>query len=355
MRVLITGGAGFVGSNLAIMFKENHPDASVVALDNLHRKGSELNVPRLKAKGIGFVMGDVRKREDLDALGDADVLIECSAEPSAFAGFGSSPEYLLDTNLMGAVNCLEYARKRNAEFVFLSSSRVYPIKTINELNYMENDTRFVLDEKQTPRGVSARGFTEELATEGSRTLYGTAKLAAEMLIQEYAEMYGLRSVINRCGLISGPWQMGKVDQGVIALWVARHHYGLPLSYIGFGGSGKQVRDVLHVKDLYTLLEIQLKDVRKHTGEVYNVGGGAERSVSLAELTAICQKYTGRSVPVTSVPETKAGDIRLYITDNSKVTEKTGWTPSASVEQTVRDVAEWVNEHSAQLKNVLTQV
>lgn len=352
MATLITGGAGFVGSNLAISLKKNCIDDRVIALDNLKRRGSELNLKRLKDNGIEFIHGDIRNKEDIEAVGKVDTLIECSAEPSVLAGYGSAPDYLVNTNLLGTVNCLEYARKNDAKVVFLSTSRVYPVRTINGLNFEETPARFELSDKQIIKGVSVKGFTEEFPLEGTRTLYGATKLCSELIMREYVDMYGLKAVIDRCGLLTGPWQMGKVDQGVIVLWAARHHYGQPLSYIGYGGKGKQVRDMLHVDDLYRLLEIQLKNIDRHAGQVYNVGGGRERSVSLLELTHLCQKYTGNKVPIASVSEDRPGDIRIYITDNTKVTEKTGWKPEITVDRIVQEIVEWIGDNSDLLRPIL---
>ena len=352
MPLLITGGAGFVGSNLAIEFKKKDKNISIICLDNLKRRGSELNLPRLKENGIEFIHGDIRNKEDLDAVGKVDAIIECSAEPSVLAGYNSSPDYLINTNLMGTINCLEYARKNDAKFIFLSTSRVYPVETINSLSYSESSTRFNLLDKQSIGGVSSKGFTEEFPLEGTRTLYGATKLCSELILREYVSMYGLKAVINRCGLLTGPWQMGRVDQGVVVLWVAKHYYRQPLSYIGYGGKGKQVRDVLHVKDLYRLLEVELKNINVLSGQVYNVGGGLERSVSLLELTWLCQKYTGNKVPINSISEDRAGDIRIYITDNSKVIEKTGWKPEITVDQIIKEIADWINDNSDLLKPIL---
>lgn len=352
MKMLVTGGAGFVGSNLSIEFKKNKKDFHVVALDNLRRRGSELNIPRLKENGVEFIHGDIRNREDFEAIGKTDVILECSAEPSVLAGFHSSPDYLLNTNILGTINCLEYARKYGADIVFLSTSRVYPTKTINNLNFIETPTRFELSNEQNIPGVSSEGYTEDLPIYGSRTLYGATKLASELIIQEYIEMYGLRSVIDRCGVITGSWQMGKVDQGVIVLWVAKHHYQQSLSYIGYGGKGKQVRDLLHIKDLYRLLDIQIEDMDEHNGEIYNVGGGLERSVSLLELTSLCQRYTGNRIPINGVAEDRAGDIRIYVTDNSKITKRTGWKPEISVDKTVEEISNWIKENSELLRPIL---
>lgn len=341
-----------MGSNLAVEYKRHNKDERVIAFDNLRRRGSELNLARLREAGIEFIHGDIRNKEDFEPCGKIDTIIECSAEPSALAGYNSSPDYVINTNLSGMINCLELARKSHANFIFLSSSRVYPVKTINMLNYEENETRFTLSDDQRVRGASGRGFTEEFPLDGTRTLYGATKLCSELIIQEYVEMYGLKAIIDRCGVLTGSWQMGKVDQGVIVLWVARHLYGQPLTYIGYGGNGKQVRDMLHVRDLYRLLEIQLSRIDEYSGEIFNVGGGLERSVSLAELTQICQKCTGRSVPISSVKEDRAGDIKLYITDNTKVTGRTGWVPSIGVEDIIREITEWISHNDEKLRPIL---
>ncbi|MCK4821242.1 NAD-dependent epimerase/dehydratase family protein, partial [bacterium] len=142
--ILVTERAGFVGSHMALNFKRDQIDTRVVVLDNLKRRGSELNIPRLKEGGVEFIHGDIRSKEDLESIGPVDILIECSAECSVLAGYNSSPEYVINTNLFGVINCLEIARKYQADFVFLSTSRVYPIKTINTLEYWEGETRFEL-------------------------------------------------------------------------------------------------------------------------------------------------------------------------------------------------------------------
>lgn len=134
--ILVTGGAGFVGSHLAIKFKKDHPKSRVLALDNLKRRGSELNIPRLKVAGVDFIHGDIRNKEDLEVVGPFDLLSECSAEPSVLAGYNESPAYVINTNLVGTINCLEMTRKSKADIIFLSTSRVYPIKTISNLEYI---------------------------------------------------------------------------------------------------------------------------------------------------------------------------------------------------------------------------
>lgn len=342
-----------MGSALALQFKKAYPNLRVIAVDNLKRRGSELNLPRLREAGIEFIHGDIRNPEDFEALPAVDVVIEASAEPSVLAGLTSAPDYLVNTNLVGTVNCLNYARKHNAAFVFLSTSRIYPINNIEQIAYEEQDTRFVVTDQQTLPGVSAKGIAEDFPLEGYRSLYGATKLCSEYLIQEYHHFYGLRTIINRCGVLTGPWQMGKVDQGVVVLWVARHFWKQPLGYIGFGGTGKQVRDVLHVDDLFDLLQRQLDLLPELNGKTFNVGGGVPISVSLQELTALCQEITGNTVPIQSQAETRQADIALYLTDNSRVTAATGWEPKRSARQIVSDVYDWLRANESQLKSILS--
>ena len=351
-RLLITGGAGFVGSSLALLFRESYPDWHIVSFDNLRRRGSELNLERLRRRGIHFCHGDVRNRSDLDAVGQVDTIIECSAEPSALAGLDGAAAYVVDTNLVGTINCLELARRHQAELVFLSTSRVYPYGALNALPCRETPTRFEWQLDRTFAGLSPQGVAEDFPLDGTRTLYGATKLCAELLINEYVSLYNLHTIINRCGVLAGPWQMGKVDQGVAVLWVARHHFEGPLSYIGFGGNGKQVRDFLHVEDLFELLQIQLHNVAAHTGQVYNVGGGPECSASLLELTGLCRQATGKTVPIGRDTSSRPGDVRIYLTDTSKVRTALAWKPRWTIERIIESIAGWIRDHENALRPIL---
>ena len=220
MRVLITGGAGFIGSSTALTLAARHPDWDVVACDNLYRRGSEINLPRLKAAGVEFVHADVRHLEDLLRVGPIDALVECSAEPSVMA----SGDVIVPVNLMGAYHCFELAARHGAQVIFLSTSRVYPVAAIEELAYTEAETRYELADEQPVPGASAEGLSERFPLDGSRTMYGASKLAGELLLAEYEIPW----VVNRCGVVAGPWQMGKVDQGVFTHWMLSHHFGRDL-------------------------------------------------------------------------------------------------------------------------------
>jgi CDP-paratose 2-epimerase len=344
--ILITGGAGFVGSTLALYLQSTFPDTHIICLDNLKRRGSELNLARLQRQGIEFVHGDIRCSEDLADI-SFDLMIECSAEPSVLAGVTNSPAYLLNTNLVGTLHCLEAVRKNKADLIFLSTSRVYPIEAINAHSYLETQTRFT--PSSSSFGFSEHGISEQFPLAGPRSLYGTTKLCSELVIQEYIETYGISAVINRCGLLSGPYQMGKVDQGVIVLWVFAHLFGKPLSYTGYGG--KQVRDVLHIDDLCTLIEMQIRDLSRYHNQIFNVGGGDQNSISLLELTEICKQVTGCEIDIPCA-EGRPNDLIWYVTDNSKITEVSGWKPQKSVFETISDVTTWIQAHEHDLIRIL---
>ena len=199
MKVLITGGAGFVGSNLSLAIKANFPGAEIVCMDNLYRRGSELNVPRLEKAGVRFHRGDVREPNTFPP-GPFDFLIECSAEPSVLAGQDGSPDYLFQTNLIGAYHCLEKARQWRSKFIFLSTSRVYPIAPLEAHPWREEATRFAWEDHGT-NGITSRGVAETIDLNGARSLYGYTKLSAEQLIEEYRTTYGLPAVVNRCRIL----------------------------------------------------------------------------------------------------------------------------------------------------------
>lgn len=351
-KILITGGAGFVGSNIAIKLRQQFPNTKITCLDNLNRRGSELALKRLKQAGIDFIHGDIRNREDLELNDTYDLIIECSAEPSVLAGINSSPDYLINTNLIGTINCLEVARKTGANVFFLSTSRIYPISYINELDYTESEWRFNISDDQKTIGASSEGIAENFPLDKPRSLYGTTKLASELLLAEYIDTYGVKGILNRCGVITGPWQMGKVDQGVFVLWVAKHYFNQSLSFIGYGGEGKQVRDFIHIDDLYKAIVTQLENFDSYVGEVYNVGGGLENSVSLKELTKLCQDITGNTIPIESVKEDRPADLRFFITDSSKFLEKSGLTWDKDAKQTVEDIYNWIKENEKDLKSVI---
>jgi CDP-paratose 2-epimerase len=353
LSIFITGGAGFVGSSLAKSYRNKYPSRRIVVFDNLKRRGAELNLPEFKKIGIDFVHGDIRQPDDLEAVeGKFDLFIEASAEPSVHAGADGKASYLLHTNLTGTLNCLEWARKRCAHTLFLSTSRVYSIPALNEIPLRQTETRFELDPTaERATGLCEYGIGEQFDVSRFRSLYGATKLASELVVQEYCALYGMQIIINRCGVIAGPGQWGKADQGVYTLWVANHFFDKTLKYIGYGGHGKQVRDLLHPQDLFALLEAQLEKIDAHSGEVFNVGGGLNVSTSLLEYTRLCAEITGNEIAVGQEPETNPLDVPYYISDYRRAMETFAWQPQKSVRDIVGDIHAWLSNERERVEPI----
>lgn len=352
-HILVTGGAGFVGSHVAAGLAAGK-GARVTALDNLWRRGSELKLDLLRAAGVTFVKGDVRNPDDL-ALGGSpiDVIVDCAAEPSVFAGRTDPARYVFDTNLGGTFNCIELARERKARVILLSTSRVYPIAPINSLSVDETGTRFVLRDSQPLEGASAAGIAESFPLAGARTLYGATKLASELMLEEYAAAYGVESTALRLGVISGPGQMGKAEQGVFCYWMARHVFGGELAYHGWGGAGKQVRDVVHVDDVLALVRTVLGSWSAVRGGTFNAGGGNANSLSLLETTALCAEITGKQLKIGSVPKTDISDVRTYVSDHAAITDATGWKPAKNPRAVLGDLFDWLRSDAERLRPYFT--
>lgn len=352
--ILITGGAGFVGSAVSLFLSRSLPDCKVIAVDNLKRRGSEHNLAKLKKIGIEFFHCDIRNWHDLESLPkQIDCIIEASAEPSVSAGLTGSPRYLIDSNLNGAINCLELARIRRSSFIFLSTSRVYSIETINSIPLKEDSTRFSTITENSIKGLTEKGITEAFDTSLPRSLYGATKLSAENFVQEYSGSFGLPAIINRCGVICGPGQFGKIDQGVYTLWVANHIFKQSLSFTGYGGKGKQIRDLLHISDLCNALSYQLEHLDQFHGDIFNLGGGMSNAISLSEYTEICASVTGNSLNIGSIDSTTTVDIPWYVTDHRKFTEVSKWVPVKTIEDIVEDIYSWIIENRTMLTSVFS--
>lgn len=342
LNILLTGGCGFIGSNLAVALSaDGH---SVTCFDNLARRGSEVLLARVQEFGCRFVHGDIRSVEDLQRIpGDFDLMIECSAEPSVLVGTkGADATFMVNNNLIGSLNCFEFARQHGMAALFLSTSRVYPYDRLNELTFSEAETR--VEYADTRPGVSAMGVATDFQLDGARSLYGATKLASEIMLQEYSRAYNMPALINRCGVIAGPWQLGKVDQGVFTFWLAQHYFAKDLKYIGFGGKGKQVRDLLHIADLVALIKKQIARIGEFRGQVFNAGGSDFSSLSLLETTALCRKITGNRVNVMASAEDWPADVVWYVTDNGDTCSTFDWTPERNAETILSDIYVWLHEN-----------
>ena len=350
MRVLITGICGYLGSRLALQFLEYSPGIEILGIDSLSRRGSETNLELLKESGVQVFHGDLRLSSDVRALPETDWVVDCAANPAVLAGIarasGCTPEQLTQHNLLGTLHVLEYCRERCSGLILLSTSRVYSIEALSSLPLSEADTRYevLTPVKSDLPGFSERGIAEEFSTAAPISLYGATKLASEILAMEYSSAFGFPLRINRCGVVGGPGQFGKIDQGIFSFWVYSCALGRPLRYIGFGGSGKQVRDCISAEDTAGLVWNQMNDPCRQVQPIVNVGGGREGSMSLLELTNLCELFFGRKIHVAASKETRPYDIPYYVTDTQAVENSWGWRPSRTAEQIVTDLCEWTTNN-----------
>lgn len=334
MKILIAGGAGFIGANLCIFFKEQGRD--VTALDNLVRRGSELNLPEFKWRGINFVHGDIRNPEDIH--GEYDIILECSAQPSAVAGY-DNPMFDFNNNTVGLMNVLEHARKTGAAVIFWSTNKVYSGDKVNAIRYAEEKTRFEL--------LCKGGIAEDFTIDGGRhSIYGLTKAMSDLACQEYADAFDVKTIINRFSCLAGPLQWGKTEQGWVSWFVIAKHLGLPVKVCGWGG--KQVRDVLFIDDICRLIaeEINALDTKPSTwGQVFNIGGGQDNSISILEF------MNRLDLTPSSYEHERKGDHRIYVTDYSKAKEVLGWEPRIGLDEGFEQIEKWVVDNKELLRKM----
>jgi CDP-paratose 2-epimerase len=344
MRILISGVCGFVGSHLARYLIESCVGITIVGLDNLARPGSEVNRVSLKHLGVQLFHGDIRMASDLETLPHTDWVIDAAAQPSVLAGRDGkiSSRQLLEHNLLGTINILEYCRSSQAGLILLSTSRVYSIHTLAQLPLRVESSAFTLDERQhLPAGISLDGVGEGFSTEAPISLYGATKLASEHLAHEYASGFQMPLWINRCGVLAGAGQFGTAEQGIFSYWVHAHSTRRALKYLGFGGQGFQVRDALHPRDLARIVDFQLRS--GGLGQILNVAGGLANSMSLMQLTEWCDQRFGPNKPVADGSE-RPYDVPWLILDSNKALAATTWKPQISLSQILEEIAEHASRH-----------
>ena len=342
MKVLITGACGFVGSSLAVDLLSHNASLEIIGIDNLSRQGSELNRSVLKHKGIRFLHGDLRCGSDLESIGKVDWIIDCSALPSVLAGTAgfSSSRQQIEHNLVSTINMLEYCRVHQAGFVLLSTSRVYSIEPLTKLPLKSNESQFTIDlEKSLPTGLSEHGISESFSTVPPVSLYGSTKLASEVLAMEYASAFQFPIRINRCGVIAGAGQFARPDQGIFSFWIHSYARQRKLRYIGFQGTGLQVRDVLHPSDLSNLVTKQLKAGFDSSKPILaNVSGGMSSARSLRQVSQWCEeRYAKLDVEADSAE--RPFDLPWVVLDSTRASNAWNWRPCMSAEMIFEEIAQ----------------
>jgi len=341
MKILITGICGFVGSTLARGLLKTYAKIKLFGLDNFIRPGSETNRDGLKSLGVKLFHGDLRNGSDLENLPAVDFVIDAAANPSVLAGTDgkSSSRQLVEHNLAGTINLLEFCKRHGAGFVLLSTSRVYSIPPLSGLSVEVYEHAFQpAPGSELPTGLSALGITECFSTCAPVSLYGATKLASEALALEYGETFRFPVFINRCGVLAGAGQFGRPDQGIFSYWIHCWKQRRPLKYIGFDGGGHQVRDCLHPQDLVPLLFKQFGAGTLSVDQrVINCSGGTISARSLRQLSAWCDLRFGPH-QVTSDPDPRPFDIPWMVLDSSKAHIIWQWQPTIPTNQILEEIA-----------------
>jgi CDP-paratose 2-epimerase len=346
MRVLITGVCGFVGSSLAQGLLERREGISILGIDNLMRPGSELNRARLGALGVAMTHGDIRLPSDLESLPAVDWVIDAAANPSILAGLqtGFSSRQLIEHNLGSVVNVLEYCKAHQAGLLLMSTSRLFSIRALTSLPLRTTGDAFCLDETaELPPGISGHGIGVDFSTDAPISLYGSTKLAAEVLALEYADAFDFPVWINRCGVLAGAGQFGTPDQGVFSYWIHAHARRRPLRFIGFDGTGKQTRDVFHPRDLTRLVDAQINCGSSGGQRIYCAGGGRSNAISLAQLTAWCDQRFSPHTP-TADPNPRRYDIPWVVMDSRDAERDFGWRVEFPLAGILEEIAEHAGSH-----------
>jgi CDP-paratose 2-epimerase len=345
VTILVTGACGFVGSTLIRRWVEQGTHR-ILGIDNFVRPGSERNRAALRALGVAVRHADIRLASDLESLPPADVVVDAAANPSVLAGVDgqTSSRQLVEHNLIGTVNVLEYCRLHRATLVMLSSSRVYSIPPLASLPVRVVDGAFLPDTATTlPAGMSERGVDESFSTAAPVSVYGATKIAGEQLALEYGATYDFPVWIDRCGVLAGAGQFGRPDQGIFAYWINSWLRNRPLRYIGFGGHGHQVRDCLHPADLVPLIDRQIASTGSDIARVVNVGGGARSARSLAQLSAWCRGRLGHRT-VDGASDVRKFDIPWMVLDASRAERLWQWTPARTTEDILEEILVHAREH-----------
>lgn len=332
MKILITGGAGFIGINAAKRFVERGDD--VTLYDNLCRPGVRGNVEWLSSlSGPGsfrLIEADVRDASRLAAAAvGKDVLLHLAGQVAVTTSV-TDPRSDFETNALGTFNALEAARHAGSDPVFLYASTNKVYGELDEIVVEEEATRYRF--RDLPDGIP------ESQPLDFHSPYGCSKGAGDQYVHDFARIFGLRSVVFRQSAIYGPRQLGVEDQGWLAWFLIASVCGRPITIYG---NGKQVRDVLWVDDLVDLYLTAIAKIDVAAGEVFNVGGGPERTISVwSEFGPMLESLLAREVPV-STAGWRPGDQKIFVSDCRKAERLLGWKPRTGVDEGIRVLHEWV--------------
>lgn len=335
MKILITGGAGFIGSNLSDYYLRK--GAEVVVFDNLSRPGTEKNLEWLqknhKATGrFTFVKGDVRRMDELPPIiREAEIVIHLAGQVAVTSSI-ADPRTDFEVNALGTFNVLEAVRLygKNPIFFYVSTNKVYG--RMEDITVLEREKRYIMPDH--PEGIS-----EERCLD-FHSPYGCSKGTADQYVRDYSRIYGIPTVVFRMSCQYGIRQFGNEDQGWVAHFVISAIKGKSITIYG---NGKQVRDVLYIDDLIRAFEMAIENIEKTKGNIYNIGGGPEFTLSLLELIELLEDRLGCKIPL-QFGEWRPGDQPVYISNIHKAYKDFGWTPQISPPEGIDKLISWVREN-----------
>jgi CDP-paratose 2-epimerase len=344
MRILITGICGFVGATLARTWAERGAGHQLMGLDSMVRAGSETNRLPLKRLGVDVRHCDLRNASDLEGLPAVDWVLDAAANPSVLAGVDgrTSARQLVEHNLLSTLNVVEYCRRHGAGLLLLSTSRVYSMTELSAIEVSGAGTAFRPALTPERPWLSSAGVSEQCPTTPPLSLYGTTKIASEQLALEYGAAFDFPVWIDRCGVLAGAGQFGRADQGIFSYWIHSWAARRPLSYLGFDGSGRQVRDCLHPRDLIPLLDRQMS-APATAPRIVNVSGGAASATSLQECSDWCRDRFGPH-DVAAVSQSRPFDIPWLVLDSSLAQRAWQWTPSTPRHAIFEEIADHAAAH-----------
>lgn len=319
--------------------KKKIKNSTVYSLDNFCRKGSKINYKRLISNKIKNYNIDIVNYKKLQLIKKFDLIIDCCAEP-AIEDSLKNPDKIFYTNLVGTFNILKKCVADKSNIIFLSTSRVYSIKKLN------NKIKKKIIKNKI---VKLTEINESYDTSSPKSLYGMSKLSSEDLIKEFSYMHKIKYIINRFGVITGPWQFGKQDQGFVTLWIGKHIFKKKLSYIGYGGYGNQARDLIHIEDVCEILLKQISQLKKIYNQTFNIGGGKKNVVSLKDLTVLCENATKNKIKIQKNRSTSIFDVPYFVTDNKKIKKYYNWLPKKNINDIIFDIRDWFLNNKKTLK------
>ena len=338
MKILINGGCGFLGSNLAAYgIKEGY---EITVFDNLSRYGAALNLEWLKSLGkFTFIHGDTANKNDVDraiSQGKFDAVFHLAGQVAMTTSI-DNPYRDFQTNTMGTVHVLEAIRRYSPETVMMYSSTNKVYGDLEKYTYRQSDTRFLCDEFPD-------GFDESIPLD-FRSPYGCSKGAADQYMLDYSRIFGVKTIVFRHSSMYGGRQFATYDQGWVGWFCERaveKKHNINCEPFTISGNGKQVRDILHAEDMINLYYLALENSEKIAGNVFNIGGGIEQSLSLLELFALLEDILDIKMKYTKLPP-RISDQKVFVADITKIRSLIGWTPRVSAKMGIEKMVKWVEE------------